>query len=1085
MNKIGIAGTFWQDTFAEQQKLADKFSKGTVDYFNAMIASSEDLEKAKGLPKYADNIKRVSEETKKLTQQNVGEAIKKAYADVEKWLFEGWVDYYREVAKVQEEFTDEWKRLKLTEYEYEQDQLTRQYEYFKQYLGDSLELQEWYVERSKQIFSEIVDSQKEEIKKAYRKLEAELMPAITEMETEIEKTFGEGIQAGLDKYLESVKKTFKAGEDLAYDFATEIEYTLTKMFDDPKQALDDLLDYFKYILSKIVAQAMMTQVLIPVTATAATSSGLTGTGTTSSSLTSIPGMMLGSYSSYESFMMGLEGLSDTAFNAISEFAYYLPYIGAAAMTIYGITAGDPAMIGTGIGAAIGTAILPGIGTILGSLLGNLVGSLFGGEEAPPDFGLALWSNYPGAWGTTEPGYMTAEEREAYLSQGGFGFATFGDLELAIGESAMSQIANFFEDFSNLVQDQMEELGLSVAGFGQQWSAAIDDIESMTEEEIQALIQGWIGDYTEFVTGIDFSQWQKEGEEITDTIVRVLSALESIPKTLESFDDYIDAIMDNYDEIAGYKDALREANEQILQLKEALISATDPTDAEEYANALKDAIYELYTTQRDMVEGLVQAIEDAERGMTDFGISMQQRIDELLGTSGSTALIEAAMAAALSGMQQAGTPEEQLEYLDLYLTYLDDLYSAIENQYNSQIDAINDVIDGLNEQKDIIDEQIDALRTQLDLVERWQDILDSTGDMITDLTFSSSNPADVYERLGLARTEIQNMMGLYQGAAGEERAGYASELLTLISDYLGLAQEAYQRPSGEYQSIYDETLGWLRMIQQDAETQAASGEDLLQQIADLESQSAEIDAQIVSYQKQITEIETLMEAELSAFRQEAAQYYQWAMTTGLQLYQSQIDELQGYLGEIIGDHTPEEYIAELQQETILQLEEIRDILQVWYDNFMADIQSQQQAAGLVPGVPTAGGYTTEQMQDLLSWYQAYYGGIEYSLESLVADFNANTQAWLDWLPTVGYAFPSYQHGGYVDSTGLAYLHAGETVIPSQRNDYATTITIAPQITINASGDASPHDIAIAVEDIVVDSVNNGRIGRAVKEKVRYG
>ncbi len=261
--------------------------------------------------------------------------------------------------------------------------------------------------------------------------------------------------------------------------------------------------------------------------------------------------------------------------------------------------------------------------------------------------------------------------------------------------------------------------------------------------------------------------------------------------------------------------------------------------------------------------------------------------------------------------------------------------------------------------------------------------------------------------------MERVRELYEGATGEERAGYASQLQSLISDYLGMAQEAYQRPSPEYQSIASEMLNWLEDIKVDAESQAVSQEDLLAQISALQEQSNAIDEQIAAYQSQIKDLniqmaalDQQMAADIQTFKNEAAGYYQWAMTEGAKLYEDSISELEQTLIDVIGDKTVGEYIQDLRDAAVAELKRIQDLLAGIFAN-------------LFPGME----------------------------------------------------IPAYQTGGTIARTGLALVHAGEEVIPAGQR--YSNITIAPNITVYTEGNVNGKDLAGMIEDILIKSMKDGK------------
>jgi len=60
-----------------------------------------------------------------------------------------------------------------------------------------------------------------------------------------------------------------------------------------------------------------------------------------------------------------------------------------------------------------------------------------------------------------------------------------------------------------------------------------------------------------------------------------------------------------------------------------------------------------------------------------------------------------------------------------------------------------------------------------------------------------------------------------------------------------------------------------------------------------------------------------------------------------------------------------------------------------------------------------------------------------------------------------SIPSFKQGGMMDHTGLAYLHAGEQIIP--KNEVGKNVSFAPVITINANTNANADDISRTISE----------------------
>lgn len=108
---------------------------------------------------------------------------------------------------------------------------------------------------------------------------------------------------------------------------------------------------------------------------------------------------------------------------------------------------------------------------------------------------------------------------------------------------------------------------------------------------------------------------------------------------------------------------------------------------------------------------------------------------------------------------------------------------------------------------------------------WKDVAESIEDVLYGLRISLASPADIFERMDITRSMID--------AFGEITSPeQAQELQQLWLDYLNLAQEAYQRPSSEYQIIWDQVTGALEDIRGDAESFQSAYETQVETLAAL-------------------------------------------------------------------------------------------------------------------------------------------------------------------------------------------------------------------------------------------------------------
>ncbi len=651
---------------------------------------------------------------------------------------------------------------------------------------------------------------------------------------------------------------------------------------------------------------------------------------------------------------------------------------------------------------------------------------------------------------------------------------------AVDGNITTLFTKVFKNLSLTLVDLAIGLGIDTqAVFDYVFEETKINLKDMTSEEINTTLSEYFSNLsdtaTEALFGSLIDSYQKIDEGLYETAVRLVTDKEVILNMLEetnqaftgttseaialseSLITLAGSLSDLTDAAATYYDKFFSDTEKTTllqgQLSDTLtaMNLTLPTTRDGYRDLIESldlttesgqeayvtllTLAEYADTYYSYLEDLAANVDSLASSAFDFAITMQSTIDDLTGSSEVMGMYWSKIVDIYNQFNTgAGTDAERIAALEEYTTLLDDWVTAseqaIEDYYTLQTDAIqaqidnaNDLIDALNDQNDAIDDQISAIQTEVDLTDKWMDVLDSVNSQILDMKTSTDSSADIFERLAVQRAELERVKALYEGATGEAKTGYASDLMTAISDYLSMAQEAYQRPSSEYQAIYDEMLGWLEDIKVDAEAGTADQTDLLAQIADLENQQTVIDAQIAAYDEkiaaydeEIAALETQQAADIQEFKDEAAGYYQWAMDEGATLYKDQISELQQTLRDLIGDKTVGGYIQGLQDATVTELTNVQSAI--------------------------------------------------YALHFLLAG-------------------STYAEGGYVSKPTFALVgeKGPEWIIPQSKMGTNQNVKIdmaLPAITINAGDKASAKAIARTTEDMIIKSLKSGRIRKVVQE-----
>ncbi len=128
------------------------------------------------------------------------------------------------------------------------------------------------------------------------------------------------------------------------------------------------------------------------------------------------------------------------------------------------------------------------------------------------------------------------------------------------------------------------------------------------------------------------------------------------------------------------------------------------------------------------------------------------------------------------------------------------------------------------------EQSEAAQAIQDSIDQWQRVIESLDDTIFDMQATLTSPQDVFERMAYVMEQI---LGYYpSGLAGPTDVLTPEDmdaLQNLWETYLELAQDAYQRPSQEYQDVYDMVLGELEDLRGEAENLQTAYEVELQEL----------------------------------------------------------------------------------------------------------------------------------------------------------------------------------------------------------------------------------------------------------------
>ncbi len=793
LNKLGMSSTFWQDTFKEQQRLAEKYTKGMVDNFSAMIAKSEDIalvgKRIKDIGVSAGN---TSEDIDKLNKQiqdlidkgtmSEVELIKKQAKEWEKLgadkvKIEQWVameleklDKKRleEVNKLNKQIQDlidersmsevelikkqakEWEKLGADKVKIEQWVAMELEKLNEKHLQDVaktiasreelernltlataseiekrlLSVEDWtkrQLELAKESFTAFEDFEK--AKTRILEIAAEMRAKIYEEES---KTFQQGIAEGMNEFVKSIEWGFDKGKEIATDVLSSINTFLEDVFmGRAKLTWEKTLGWMRSIFAKfladIITHALAQPIIIPVQMGMTSLGQLVGLTPQQNQATSLsPGSTLGGFVAEPGKGFITNSGSLLGFLTAPFMGYGIGSMvgsgwgGAVGGLIgYGLgTTSTAASIGAsiGLGGQLGS-VVPVIGTIVGALLGGLIGSLFEDEDLPK---------------------VTLEFTPDDLSRGvqGWNIRTWN---IDFPDEAQQQYEQMFADMANTLKDFVEKIGGDVSKFKLPFEKMLEGFED--GKELQEAINEWITEYATFVTGIDFKQFQKSGEDLVNTVKAIV---ESVMIITNFGTEPIEAIYDRIQTTELSRlEQLRQLDKEIEETVKNLnsLSGLEYREGLEKIAGLIQQRYQLEIEYLTHIKMLTQSISQ----------SIQQQIEQfqldVMSPAEKVKYYNAKVQELYNQLLVATDPQQIEELVAKIQEYMSAGWSLLTEEEKQA--AIDDAIAFLNEVNKIAQEKLnEAVIEQADVVKKLQEmLLNIDWTPLTELTTAAEDAAN--------------------------------------------------------------------------------------------------------------------------------------------------------------------------------------------------------------------------------------------------------------------------------------------------------------------------------------------------------
>ncbi len=513
----------------------------------------------------------------------------------------------------------------------------------------------------------------------------------------------------MGKTTEDVFTSMRFGADIT---ANNLVYSFESMFFDGfKSGLDALLDYFKRILARLASTALASRITIPINTALAGMGGLFPTYKAGEGFSSWLGGLGGLAAGAGGYMIGDQ------FGGYGKWGGLAGGLGGYALTSgLGSWLGGGAAIGLGMGggSALGSAmgsIIPVIGTIAGALLGAWIGSLFGGKEKIP---------------STELVYRPEE-----------GFWVKGVDK--VGSEFTSSVIKAMDATRENLLIFMEAIGGDTSKFFEKFLSGSKNLDK--EVDLEALFKKWAAQYSEFVTGIDFEEFQQKGEELSDTIDRIVGAvlaiakfkgrdiigiyreIQLVPKTLkETLDLITQGIYDAVDELSGLGGI--EFGNKLSEIA-GLIAARYEAEIQ-YLTYIKTLTESIAQSIQQQIEGFELSLMTPEEKIKQY----QETLDDLF-----------------TDLQDATDPAQIEKIVDQIQQIAGAWWNVMTPE--QQQASINEITDFLTRVNEVAQQQLsDAVNEQMNIVaELAQSLADIDWSPLGYLTTAAEQAAEALAGLG--------------------------------------------------------------------------------------------------------------------------------------------------------------------------------------------------------------------------------------------------------------------------------------------------------------------------------------------------
>jgi phage-related minor tail protein len=353
-------------------------------------------------------------------------------------------------------------------------------------------------------------------------------------------------------------------------------------------------------------------------------------------------------------------------------------------TVNGLGAVGGALGGASLAAyaAIGMSFaFPVLGTIAGALIGAMVGhgivgkalsSVFGGSKSVDDTGLTIGKT---SLGQVETSGLTGQQYTNTTTSGGWFRSDSHDTSTqTLGTEFNNQITQVVLSMEDTLKTAAVGLGIGGDEFDKKLQSFVVDIgnislKGMTGDEIQKTLQNVfskLGDQMAQFAFSDLQKYQKIGEGLMETVVRVANDLQQVKDVFDSLSKTIPKAVD------------------AISTSEALIEQFGSVD--NLTKGVKSYINAIYTDQEKLMP-IIKSVSTAMDGLGLSYVKTKEQFKQVVDSLDLTTEAGAKMFATLMNIAPAFA-----QTIDDTEKLANDARSALTDAYKRESDAIKETQD---------------------------------------------------------------------------------------------------------------------------------------------------------------------------------------------------------------------------------------------------------------------------------------------------------------------------------------------------------------------------------------------------------